>query len=389
MTLDKRVRSCNLEPVPAQVRSGTDIPAGARNILSRMPSRIATPVKPPSTVVVTGANGFIAQHCISSLLRTGYEVVGTVRTKCKIGPVIASHHSHPNLRVVVVNDITSPICYLEAFDGLTPAAILHLAAPFDYNAEDFEKDLMIPAVQGSTAILEAASQMRGVQRVVHTNSFACIYDAAAGSCPEKTYTSKDWSPLTYEDGVNAPNAPTAYRASKTAAERAAWQFMERVKPPFDLVSLCPTMVFGPFLPMSKPDAISKVNTSNLLVWSVVSAGKEQPVPPTKGPCWVDVRDVADAHVNALLVPEAGGGRYMLCQGVYCNQELADVSRRVTSKFSESIPVGEPGKRESQTHYGVDASDAQRVLGLKWRSLEDSLADLVPQLFDIQRNQRAA
>ncbi|KAG5919201.1 hypothetical protein E4U42_006590 [Claviceps africana] len=351
-----------------------------------MPSRIACPVKPPSTVIVTGANGFIAQHCISSLLKTGYIVVGTVRAWSRIEQVKTTHNFHPHLHVVVVEDITSAQCYRDALRGLTPSAILHLAAPFHYNASDFERDLMIPAVHGSTAVLEAATHIKSVQRVVHTNSFACIYDAAAGPCPGKTYTSKDWSPLTYEDGVKAPNAPTAYRASKTAAEKAAWEFMDRRRPRYDLVSLCPTMVFGPFLPGSKPRTIQDVNTSNLVVWSVVSSGRNQPVPPTRGPCWVDVRDVADAHVNALLVPEAGGGRYMLCQGVYCNQELADVSRKVTSKHAERIPIGEPGQRESQSHFGVDASDAERVLGLKWRTLEDSLGDLVPQLFEIERNE---
>ncbi|KAG6047388.1 hypothetical protein E4U17_007523 [Claviceps sp. LM77 group G4] len=351
-----------------------------------MPSRIACPTKPPATVVVTGANGFIAQHCISALLQTGYVVVGTVRTWHKVAQVKASHNSHPHLDVVVVENITSAQCYSDALAGLTPSAIMHLAAPFHYNTNNFERDLMLPAVQGSTAILEAATHIKTVQRVVHTNSFACIYDASAGPCPEKTYTSQDWSPLTYEDGVNAPDAPSAYRASKTAAEKAAWKFMSERKPSFDLVSLCPTMVFGPFLSGSTPTAIRDVNTSNLVVWSVVSSGKDRAIPPTRGPCWVDVRDVADAHVNALLVPEAGGGRYMLCQGVYCNQELADVSRKVTSKYTERIPIGEPGRRESHRHFGVDASDAVRVLGLKWRTLEDSLAGLVPQLFDIERNQ---
>ncbi|KAG6034223.1 hypothetical protein E4U41_006655 [Claviceps citrina] len=351
-----------------------------------MPSRVARPARPPATVLVTGANGFIAQHCISLLLETGFTVVGTVRTRSKIEPVQAAHNSHPHLQVVVVEDITSAQCYLDALAGLTPSAILHLAAPFHYNASDFETDLMIPAVRGSTAILEAATHIESVQRLVHTNSFACIYDAAAGPCPGKTYTSRDWSPLTYQDGVCATNAPAAYRASKTAAEKAAWRFMSERKPGFDLVSLCPTMVFGPFLPGSMPKAIRDVNTSNLMVWSVVSAGRDQPVPQTKGPCWVDVRDVAAAHVNALLVPEAGGGRYMLCQGVYCNQELADISRKVTSKYTDKIPVGKPGQRESHSHFGVDTSDTERVLGLKWRTLEDSLADLVPQLFDIERSQ---
>ncbi|KND86843.1 putative uncharacterized oxidoreductase [Tolypocladium ophioglossoides CBS 100239] len=353
-----------------------------------MPSKIASPIEPPATVVVTGANGFIAQHCIAALLKHGYHVVGTVRTASKADLVRKTHSSHPSLALVVVEDITSAQSYLAVLRPMSPSAILHLAAPFHYNAADFEQDLMIPAVRGSTAILEPAAEIKGVRRVVHTNSFACIYDAAAGPRPDKTYTARDWSPLMYRDGVQASNAPTAYRASKTAAEKAAWSFMEERKLGFDLVSLCPSMVFGPFLPESKPKTIEELNTSNLLVWSVVSAGQSSAVPPTKGPVWADVRDVADAHVRALGVPEAGGGRYLLCKDVYCNQELADVSRRVTSKYADRIPVGEEGRRERHTHFGVDASETERVLGIRWRGLEDCLGDLVPQLFEIERNQRA-
>ncbi|KAJ6441100.1 NAD(P)-binding domain-containingprotein [Purpureocillium lavendulum] len=355
-----------------------------------MPSKVAFPIEPPATVVVTGANGFIAQHCVAALLGAGYNVVGTVRSASKGELVEKTHGSPPNLSIVVVEDITSSQSYLDALDSLSPSAILHLAAPFDYNATNFEHDLMVPAVRGSTAILEAAAQMKSVARVVHTNSFACIYDAAAGPSPDKTYTARDWSPLTYEDGVRATNAPTAYRASKTAAEKAAWRFMEEGRGRglgFDLVSLCPGMVFGAFLPASRPRSIEHLNTSNLLVWAAVSAGRDAPVPPTKAPVWVDVRDVADAHVRALRVPEAGGSRFLLGQGVYCNQELADVGRRVTSKFSERIPVGEPGRRESQTHFGVDASETERVLGIRWRGLDDCLGELVPQLFEIERSQQ--
>ncbi|KAJ6780201.1 hypothetical protein PWT90_04461 [Aphanocladium album] len=351
-----------------------------------MPSKIDMPIEAPALVAVTGANGFIAQHCIAALLQKGYRVVGTVRSEAKVEGVKKAHGSHPKLSVVTVSDITNPGEYTEVLSKLSPAAVLHLAAPFHYNATNFEQELMVPAVQGSTAILEACAGIKSVKRVVHTNSFACIYNAAAGPQPEKTYTAKDWSPLTYQDGVDAPNAPTAYRASKTAGERAAWKFMEDNQVGFDIVSLCPAMVFGPFLPEAKPTSIADVNTSNLMVWGVASAGRDAPVPPTKGPIWVDVRDVADAHVRALVVPEAGGGRYLLAQGVYCNQELADVSRRVTSAYQDRIPIGETGKREADTHFGVDSTETEKVLGISWRGLDECLGDLVPQLFEIENRQ---
>ncbi|OAA57736.1 NAD(P)-binding domain protein [Cordyceps fumosorosea ARSEF 2679] len=359
-----------------------------------MPSKVAMPIEPPALVAVTGANGFIAQHCIAALLRAGYRVVGTVRSAAKTHAVRAAHAAHPKLSVVVVDDITDPARYRAALGPLAPAAILHLAAPFHYDATDFEAELMVPAVRGSTAVLEACcgggALAGSVRRVVHTNSFACIYDAAAGPSPGRTYTAGDWSPLTYQDGVDAADAPTAYRASKTAAERAAWRFLEERDPAgFDMVSLCPAMVFGPFLPGARPATLAEVNTSNAMVWRVVSAGRESAVPPTRGPVWVDVRDVADAHVRALRVPEAGGGRFLLAQGVYCNQELADVAREVVTAGGgrNRIPVGEPGRREAETHFGVDAGETERVLGMGWRGLDECLRGLVPQLFEIEEDEK--
>ncbi|PHH90942.1 hypothetical protein CDD83_2194 [Cordyceps sp. RAO-2017] len=80
---------------------------------------------------------------------------------------------------------------------------------------------------------------------------------------------------------------------------------------------------------------------------------------------------------------------MLAQGVYCNQELADLSRRLSAKHHDRIPLGQPGLRESQRHFAVDASETEHVLGISWRRLEDCLADLVPQLFEFERSQARA
>jgi nucleoside-diphosphate-sugar epimerase len=38
-----------------------------------------------------------------------------------------------------------------------------------------------------------------------------------------------------------------YRASKTFAEKAAWEFIEKEKPNFTLATINPPMVFGPIV----------------------------------------------------------------------------------------------------------------------------------------------
>lgn len=358
----------------------------------KMPHAETLPICPPSLIVVTGANGFIASHTIDSLLRAGFRVLGTVRSQSKADIVHKTFaqllpDASSLLSTAVVPDITDPEAYIDLFRRTSPTAVLHLASPFSYAVENFERDLMEPAVNGTMAVLRAAALTPSVQRVIHTNSFACIYDASLGTRPGYTYTAKDWCPLNYEDGVSAQNAAIAYRASKAVAEKTAWSFMESQNPHFDIVSLCPAMVFGPFLDTeySLPKSLDEINTSNRLVWDVVSAGADGAVPITKGPVWVDVRDVAEAHVKALNLPEIGGSRLLLAKGVYCSQEIADVAREVVSKQRHRIPVGTPGRREAESHFAVNASEEERLLGAKgqWRELAQTLADLVPQLYRVE------
>jgi len=358
-----------------------------------MPHAEPSPIKPPSLVVVTGANGFIASHVISRLLPLGFQVVGTVRSQEKADAVRKTHEqlnpeSSSLLETAIVKDITDPDAYSALFESREPVAILHLASPFGYSVDDYERDLMQPAVRGTDAVFNAAARTPSVQRIIHTNSFACIYDASVGPRPGYVYTSKDWCPLTYQDGVKAANAPVAYRASKAVAEKTAWEFVAapEFSGGFDLVSLCPAMVFGPFLdtPFSLPQSPEALNTSNKLVWDVVSAGEQKAVPPTKGPVWVDVRDVAEAHVRALTNPSLGGKRMLLAEGVYCSQEIADVARDVARKHRHRIPVGNPGNREAATHFGVNSSPEASDLGIKWTSLSETLSDLLPQLYRIER-----
>ncbi|KAK4496708.1 hypothetical protein PRZ48_012691 [Zasmidium cellare] len=348
---------------------------------------IATGVQPPAVVLVTGANGFIASHVVSQLLDAGYQVLGTVRSSEKAQEVLKVHDSHQNLNAIVVDNITDKTEYIDAINAASlapPKAIIHLAAPFSYAVTNYESDLLRPAIKGTEAILDLAEHYQ-VKTVVHTNSFACIYDAAAGPAPGKTYTASDWSPLTYEDGVKAANAPTAYRAAKAVAEMTAWEYMRGAQnqPAFNLISLCPAMVFGAFLPGAESSSIAKLNESNKLVWDVARQGRDGCIPPTKAPVWIDVRDVAKAHVKALTMSEKlAGKRLLLAAGVYCNQEIADAARRACPAFREVIPVGETGKREADTHFKVDADSASKMLGIEWTSLENSLKSLVPQLFGI-------
>jgi nucleoside-diphosphate-sugar epimerase len=140
------------------------------------------------------------------------------------------------------------------FDG-----ILHTASPFHFNVTNPQKQLMEPAIQGTVGILQAAKKYApSVKRIVITSSFASVLDATQGNSPGKTYTEADWNPITWELGLE--NALNGYRASKKLAETAAWEFVEREKPGFEIATINPPMVFGP--PKPYISSLENLNTSN-------------------------------------------------------------------------------------------------------------------------------
>lgn len=69
------------------------------------------------TVLLTGANGFIALYILGKLLERGYKVIGTVRSQEKADALykkFETDHSDPNLKLVVVEDLTAA----GAFDSI-------------------------------------------------------------------------------------------------------------------------------------------------------------------------------------------------------------------------------------------------------------------------------
>lgn len=178
-------------------------PSKSINCSSKM-----APIDLKSLVLVTGGNGFIAAHCIATLLQSDYRVRATARSAEKGEATrqsldAAGVENLSRLEFAVVPDPTD-------LQGLVPVlqecqAVLHLASAFNYDAKpgEFEKKLMIPAVKGTQVICQVAAQISSIRRVVVMSSFASVYDASLGLQPGRVYSEEDWCPLTYEDGVKA------------------------------------------------------------------------------------------------------------------------------------------------------------------------------------------
>ncbi|KAH7308841.1 NAD dependent epimerase/dehydratase [Rhexocercosporidium sp. MPI-PUGE-AT-0058] len=168
-------------------------------------------------------------------------------------------------------------------------AVKDVDAPFTYSTEDNKKELILPAING-------------IQHIVITSSFATVMNVNRKAPPYFTYTSEDWNLLTYEESIDSATSTN---------------FVEQQTPNFGIVNLCPLMTFGS---VDHPVAgVDKLNESNRMLWMVASG---QPLPVARVPFWVDVRDLAETHVEGLLRPDAGSKRFVVASPQRSSYSLA-------------------------------------------------------------------
>jgi NADPH-dependent methylglyoxal reductase len=327
------------------------------------------------TILVTGATGYVATHVISSLLKAGYNVRGTVRSKGSIPVILAAQgfDAPSRLTFSIVPDITAPHAFDEAVKGVS--GIMHTASPFILSVKDNESELLKPAINGTVSILEAAADHAGPQlsRVVITSSFASIVDMSQGYRPGYTYTENDFNPATYREAAESKDGGFSYCASKALAERAAWDWMAEHKPHFTLSTICPPWIFGPYLtPITN---LNKLSESVGLIRKLIGT---ESVPPIDFAGFADVRDVATAHLLAFQSPKAAGQRFLIGNH-FDYQTAVDLIREEIPEIKDRVPEGVKGAGLKEDIYQVDGSKAVGVLGLEYTPLNVTLRDLVRQL----------
>jgi len=256
-----------------------------------------------SRIFLTGASGFIAKHILRELLERGHAVRASVRSETRQAEVAALF---PGADLDFARlDLERDAGWAEAMQGCD--ALIHTASPFPMRDPRDPQDLIRPAVEGTRRALDAAIAA-GIGRVVLTSSVAAIYKDAAKP-PAAPSDEANWT---------RPDAPfvTAYEASKTLAERAAWD-IAAATPGLALTVVNPGFVVGP--PMD-----ARFGTSLDLVARIM-AGSDPLAPPLTLPV-VDVRDVARMHVDALDLEAAAGARFAAVAETMSFADMARVLR---------------------------------------------------------------
>lgn len=230
-----------------------------------------------TTILVTGATGFIAGHIIEQALKLGYTVRGTARTQEKAELTKKIFKNHPKYSTAIVSDFGSPP--QQELDTAVRGVDVVIHAASDVSFGD-DPNVVVPiAVNGTQAMLKAAANESSVTRFVLTSSSTAVLCNVPNV--ELDLTQDTWNDEAVEKaykgewiGSNFPGL-VVYAASKTEGEKAFWKFVKEEKPKFVTNTILPDLNMGRCLEGQSE------RTSAGMISSMFRDGNVVPLPPSK------------------------------------------------------------------------------------------------------------
>ncbi|MFQ6638678.1 hypothetical protein Gotur_015004 [Gossypium turneri] len=326
------------------------------------------------TVCVTGASGYIASCLVKHLLLRGYTVKASVRDPSdprKTQHLLALEGAEERLKLFKANLLEegSFDSGVEGCDG-----VFHTASPFYHDVTDPQVDvefftyminplvstaeLLDPAVKGTLNVLNSCANTPSVKRVVLTSSIAAVTYNGKPRTPD-VVVDESW----FTDPEYCKNLKLWYVVSKTIAEDSAWKFAKEKG--LDMVVVNPAMVIGPLLQPT-------LNTSAAAILSLIKGAQTFPN-ATFG--WVNVKDVANAHIQAFEIPSASG-RYCLVERVAHCSEVVKMLSELYPSFQ--LPEKCADDKPYVPTYQVSKEKA-KTLGIEFTPLDVSLKETVESL----------
>ncbi|XP_061359634.1 phenylacetaldehyde reductase-like isoform X2 [Gastrolobium bilobum] len=330
--------------------------------------------KTSKVVCVTGASGFIASWIVKFLLQRGYTVRATVRdpsNPTKVEHLLKLEGAKERLQLFKA-DLLEEGSFDSAIDGCD--GVFHTASPVLLSVvKDPQAELIDPAVKGTLNVLKSCVKSPSVKRVVLTSSISSVAFNERPKSPEVVvdetwFSNADFCreskvcaifPNIHSELENLKLIQLWYTLSKTLAEDAAWKFVNENS--IDMVTINPSMVAGPLL---QPE----VNESVEPILNLINGSQF----PNKCFGFVNVKDVANAHIQAYEIASAGG-RYLLVERVVHYSELARILRNLypTLHISECCEDDKPYMPTYQV-----SKEKAKSLGIEFTPLEVSLRETV-------------
>ena len=332
-----------------------------------------------NTVCVTGATGYVAAFVVRDLLAAGYRVRGTVRSRsnaAKLAPLLGLPGAAERLELFEA-DMTDPSNFDDMLRGCG-GGLVHTATPIEIpldgtppaaTEEEAQRKQLGPAVDGTVGLIQAAARQR-VPRIVLTGSIGAM---RVTKVPPAVFDESCWSDEAFLRSILFTKGSACYCLAKLLQEREATRLCGELG--IALCVVCPAWVIGPTLTPAN-------HNFSLAGLALIVQGRggngldlcaEGTTPDIiKGV--VDVREVSEAHVRAL-VDQAASGRYLLQSHNAHYADLADLARRAKPWLRVLLPLLPVDSSDGRRHaFAVpfDSTRAFKQLGVGRVSLEDSV-----------------
>nr|XP_043623147.1 uncharacterized protein LOC122594927 [Erigeron canadensis] len=305
-------------------------------------------------VCVTGASGFIASWIVKLLLDRGYSVHATVRSlgdPKKTEHLLALDGANERLSLFEAN-LTEEGSFDSAVNGCI--CVFHTASPVQFIVDDPQAQLIEPAVKGTLNVLKSAIKVSSLKRVVLTSSMAAVTTGAklprSGDVVDETW---------FSDPLICKQNKLWYHLSKTLAEDAAVKFSKENG--LELVAVHPGYVIGPIL---QPI----LNLSSEYIMRLIKSGSESSSDGLYR--FVDVRDVAEAHILGFENPQANG-RYLMVGDMVHSSLIMKILHKLyptlnhSVRYKHSNPVEPPFSisRAKAESLGVEFTPLEREMSV--------------------------
>ncbi|XP_058722028.1 cinnamoyl-CoA reductase CAD2 [Vicia villosa] len=309
-------------------------------------------------VCVTGASGYIASWIVKFLLHGGYTVKATVRDPSdpkKIDHLLKLDGAKERLQLFKANLLEEG-----SFDSVVQGCygVFHTASPFYHDVKDPQAELIDPALKGTLNVLKSCAKSPSLKRVVLTSSMAAVAYNGKPRTPD-VVVDETW----FTDPDLSRESNLWYVLSKTLAEDAAWKFVKENN--IDMVTINPAMVIGPLL---QP----VLNTSAAAILTLINGAQTY---PNAAFGWVNVKDVANAHILAYENASASG-RHCLVERVVHHSEIVKILRELYPSLQ--LPEKCADDKPSVPIYQV-SKEKVKSLGIEYIPLEVSIKETVESL----------
>ena len=157
-----------------------------------------------TTVLVSGANGFIAQHIVKQLLEKGYTVIGTVRSAAK-GESLKQLTNSDKFSYEIVRDTEVKHAFdyvLDRHQNVDKFIDAVGTIPLGVN---YERQLIRRSAKGVIHILQSIRHHApNVKKVVLTSSLAACLNVKQSADPNFVVDESSWNPDNVIAGKESP-----------------------------------------------------------------------------------------------------------------------------------------------------------------------------------------